>query len=170
MNKCKRSIFLIFGYLLILAVVFIPCVYNSYVIPEYYNLETEETVKWPYEFNEISMSNLTPRSGIAKRFVSNEIKLVPFLIISVVKHGNYTKWRKRTEKEINEAQKGKKIFTTEEILLLEVRFIEKYGGIFYFYELNTEFFLMEIAIILFVGSLAYILFCVMLRKEKRREK
>lgn len=101
MSKCKRNIFFIFGYLLIMAVLIVPCIEKS---QEYQKL-----------------------LGVEARGLPKVVK-------------EQRKW-----------------------IFFPVFFINRDSKV---YKINSEQLATEIAFILLTGGFAYILFCVVLRKEK----
>jgi len=181
MSKYKRNILLIFGYLLIIWILFVP--YRG----EIYHLV--EVKKYPEDWPSPSSSEpqntaiqdawedlptvqiVGHKKIIRESLDKNEFKLLPLYVANVVNHRNFIKWKKQLEEELyNHVYKEKKI-TIEQLFHLQEEFIKKYNGEFRYDKLRFDFFLTELTIILLVGGCAYILFCVVLRKdEKKGEK
>lgn len=113
-GKCKRNIILIFGCLLIMAILFIP--YNS----------THVTLK----------NKTDPYSGIKLRITT---------------------------------KKSGYMFLPQYIKTKATKFYDKDIGWDSYY-LNTNLFIIEIAIIILMAGFDYILFCVFLRKPKKRNE
>jgi len=104
MKKCKRNVILIFGYLAIVSILFVPI-----YAPEY-----------------------SPKKHFWHK---KTFMFTPIFISKVIRQGRFN--------------------------IME--YIKRY-------RLRLDFFLTEIAFILLTGGFAYILFCVVLRKEKRGER
>jgi len=120
MSKYKRNIFLIFGYLLIIWILFVP--YRG----EVYHLV--EVKKYPEDWPSPSSSEppntatqdawedlptvqiVGHKEIIKESLDKNEFKLLPLYVANVVNHRNFIKWKKQLEEELyNHVYKEKKI-------------------------------------------------------------
>jgi len=111
---------------------------------------------------------------------------LPFFIANRIKYKEFLKWKKQKEDEWKKIQdKWEKIrakrnknkdemgwleVEDEELYFLEREFYLTYGGKFIHNKFRVDFFITELAIVFLVGSFAYILVCVVLRRPEKTEE
>ncbi len=179
MSKCKRNLLLIFGYLLILALLFVPFAKEIYILTPFGEFPKGFPNIAPYDpdsndsWERLPSVEVIGHKKITKKSINkNGVKFLPLYLINVINHKNFINWKKQEEeKPFNYLDKEKKIINKEELFRVQNEFIKKYNGEFRYDKLRIDFFLTELAIIILAGGFAYIFFCVVLRKaEKKREK
>ena len=215
MSKCKRNVILIFGYLLIMGILFIPCkrIYYSFGVNEELKIERkrlegkqgvfflpfiikrvvglERHKNWVGSLrvkilseqekfrdyllknlkNEIEKENKELEEEIKQLKKSNTYKIKPVelaakeIVLEMNKEAlldkdamntyigrrirrNASKIREKNQEELNEKFKNKQ----------------------HFYKIHSEHMISVISIIFLIEGFAYILFCVVLKREKRGEK
>ncbi len=174
MSKCKKNILLIFGYLLIVAILFIPYIKFAYYIPKYFifeNGKSKEIAAPPVGY--ILDKPFKPASKLSSKSLNRKgFRFLPLYLFDAISYQKFKNWKNQITKESTKyLNEEKKIITTEELFKLEYKFIEKYKGYLIYDKVRLDFFLTELAIIILAGGFTYILFCVVLRKsEKRGEK
>jgi|GEM_PF-1771270 len=169
MNKCKKTILLVFGFLFIMAIFFIPFEKEAYLAHDALRLRA----KIPKEYG-----GYWEIIGELKKVQLDEFGFqpLPLFIANRINHMEFLKWKKQKEDEWKKIQdkwdKNKeKTFETEELYLIEREFYLTYGGKFIYNKFRVDFFITELAIVFLVGIFAYILVCVVLRRpEKTGEK
>lgn len=119
MIKCKKNIFLVFGYLLIVAILFVP--YASWSIVDVRKAMTQEL---EYRVAEARRKS-PPKAGFM---------FTPIFIY-------------------------KQLFDRKQVLDYNLYLITNH-------KVKYSLLITELAIIIFIGGFAYILFCVVLRKNK----
>ncbi|MHA1233248.1 MAG: hypothetical protein ACTSQJ_16785 [Promethearchaeota archaeon] len=175
MKKCKRNIILIFGYLLIIFVLFIPYHEEIYEISDIKPLTEDEIPEGGalrqydyvvYRYNSLrgkysiakDIKPINPIFGsiIKKSLPENRFKFLPLYIVNIINHNSFIKWGRNLERE------NTKYFK------IEIAFRKKYDGNFHYYKLNLEFYITEIVIILIAAGFTFILLCVVLSKSKKK--
>jgi hypothetical protein len=136
MSKCKRNILLIFGYFIIMAILFVP--YSKRDVPK------------PQPGFQLDQSLYT----IPKR---NGFILTPILISKIIK----------ANKEIEISKEG--IIKSKE-KSNTINNFKEYAIVIGIYQLKLDFFFTEITLIFLTSGFAYILFCLVLRKSKKKGK
>lgn len=157
--RCQRNVFLIFGFLLVLTLLFIPYRRIAYVtadsvedkIPDKYGNPGEGTAG-------ILIEQLQDQKGL---------KFFPFFISGVIQHRKFLEWKNRTLEEGDRIRADKEVLEKEDIYYLERNFYKKYDGTFIYDKFWLELYLTEVLIIFLLASFANILFCVILRKKKK---
>ena len=174
MKKCKRNIFLIFGYLLIVIVLFIPCEQGIYSLSEVDGYPEDvpelesglpEGAPPPPLPDLIPVRVLDYRKMTKRTFHKIEIKPLPLYIVNLVNYQNFKKWKREKEKVWNSIISKDKI-TIEELFYLQNEFIDEHDGEFRFFSINADIYVLEIMLTLLVAGFAYIIFCQVLRKRE----
>jgi hypothetical protein len=194
MSKCKKNVFLIFGYLLAIAILFLPCQKAFYdhmgdiknpgnafaFIPFYISksIEYKKSKKWQSYWQPDIFRLFNAMKNWDSEFEHRETIDKFFNMISStdmdeeqIKIMNKKFLDLIKSGELFEYEEDWKEFKTSLNRLKQEEFISKFGENIYYYRFNFEFFITEIIGIFLIGGFAYILFCVVLRKsEKRGEK
>jgi hypothetical protein len=159
MTRCKRNTLFVFGFLIVLTVIFVPYKRESYV--------TGDTVeaRIPEKYGD-------PGEGTAGILVTQQmdqkgLKFFPFFVSGAIQHHKFIEWKDRTVEEGERIRAGKNVLENKDIYYLEREFYKKYDGLFIYDKFWLEFYLTEILIIIFMVGFSYILFCVLLRKKKK---
>jgi len=137
MSKCKRNILLIFGFLLLVIVFFVPYKHDYYAYISPVISEKEEG----YIFLPLFIKNIIKYSKLANKTEGYGIGI---------------------NAKVEEEEEKKEIDTFKEKQITKRTFISRY------YYVNIDLFITELAIILFALTFGYILFCVVLKKSKKR--
>jgi preprotein translocase subunit SecF len=182
MSKCKKNILIIFGYLLVMAISFLPCKQFTFNIdgkwteggnkiiflPFYVNSEIKyiKKKKW---LSEYQLKSLQLQSSIehSKRFIEELDEANKNLIEQGIREKEEWSLYNQTLQLIsNEMKKINKNKTALDDIRLE--FVNKVGNDKFIYsQLMVEMITTEIALILFVAGFLYILFCEILSKSKK---
>lgn len=197
MSKCKRNILLIFGFLLIANILFVPCNKTNYGFS--YTKETNiKKIRWEsLEYIKVFFPFVISRAAKYKDYIKWESSV--FLLFT-----KKIKVKMELEKEYNEIRKTKRTFSLDEIRVLDdemlnrliqesglsqlaklnmkiyeihkemneiyekknKEFHDKFGYQTYYHQFRVKFFFIELALLILIGSLSYIFFCVVLRKIK----
>lgn len=196
MSKCKKNILLIFGFLLIVNLLFIPCneIYYSlsltadknikknrweranYVkvfFPVIFNRATEykKYVEWESEAFLIFDKKAEVRKELEKEFNKTDETFIEYLYRKDMDEKTYQKLK--NEKGLSQNTKlSMKLYEINEEITKTYRkkqneSSEKFKYPTIYHQFSTKFFLGELVLLILVGSLAYIFFCVALRKMKK---
>ena len=185
MSRCKINIILIFGFVLIVNLLFFPCNRIEYSI-HYGVLIVEEGIEysypegyWEQKKKEKLKEERTPTGGriftidelmlpAGTRRVSSEYVKVffPLVISRANKYKAYVKWESSALLLILEKKnEGRTVKEISEIYQKKIKeFHDKFGYQTYYYQFSIEFFFIELALLILIGSLSYIFFCVVLWK------
>jgi hypothetical protein len=158
-TRCQRNTFLLFGFLIVLTLLFLPYKREAYVTSDSMEARIPEKYGNPGEG--------TPGILALQQLDQKGLKFFPFFVSDAIHHRKFLKWKDRTMEEGEQIRSGKEVLETEDIYYLEREFYKKYDGIFTYDKFWLEFYLTEILVILFTAGFSYILFCILLRKKKK---
>jgi len=195
MVKCKRNVILIFGYLLTVLILFVPYKLTKFV----WDGEKESYAYWNYEENltEVQREQLEKynnawdnytfwkyeeKSGEeASKFTelirSSHIPRPPYPQEKVVRKKGFVFLPWFIRGKINQTKESKKF--KEAGYLFRVNWLNTYQEKFYTfkeiskvnrYSINTDLIVIELVIFFLVAGFAYIIFCLVLRKDKKKEE
>lgn len=169
MRKCKRNILLVFCILLIIIILFFPCSEEAYFIPA---LEVVDVGVYINDEPVKQNDKQIPIDPIEKKLMA-KIRY-NFIVSYLTEYSSLKKfldWKENRLKKLNEmAEKYPSYTISTEEMKFEEAFKKKYNNNFTFYRLKLSLILIELAIIILIACFSYILFCVVLRKEKKGER
>ena len=158
-TRCEKNTFLIFGFILLLILLFIPYKREAYVTAD--SLEA----RIPEKYGKSGSGNF----GIllTKPLDQKGLKFFPFFISDAILHRKFIKWKDQTYEEGERIRANKQVLETEDVFYLEREFYKKYDGIFSYDKFWLELYLTEVVLVLLLAGFSHILFCVVLRKKKK---
>ena len=174
MKKCKRKFLIIFGFLLAAITLIVPYSRETYCISAFG--EYEEGVGYvaaeypilPPNFDVRRRVRFNHNSWLSTRTVRTGYKLLPLYFADVKNHNKFKIWKKNKEEEGIKLKEQGHVLTPEEIRFYVLyEFIEEYKGEFQYNKFRLDIFIIEVVAILIITGVVYILFCLVLRKERR---